>query len=66
MNHRSLRNKAQESKKEDNIKAVNDVQAIMLSPKTPASCMVYKTKLQLHKFSLYCLEKGIVTNVVET
>ncbi|ELT92014.1 hypothetical protein CAPTEDRAFT_209338 [Capitella teleta] len=33
-----------------------DLQAVLLSPKTDASCMFYKTKLQLHIFTLFCLD----------
>ena len=63
--HRDLKTKAQETKKEDKLSAENspdiscwtmDLQAVLLSPKTEASCMFYKTKLQLHNFTLFCFE----------
>ena len=63
--HRRMKTRAQECKskdKDDAIKNSNistwtvDMQAVLLSPKTDASCMYYKTKLQLHNFTLFCLE----------
>ena len=63
--HRLLKQMAQEQKRKDKYEAIEnhhiscwtmDMQAVMLSPKTDASCMYYKTKLQLHNFTLFCLE----------
>ena len=63
--HRELKTMAQQKKAEDKAASVEDsslsvwtmdLQAVLLSPKTDASCMFYKTKLQLHNFTLFCLD----------
>ena len=60
-----MKTRAQECKRKDKDEAIInsnistwtvDMQAVLLSPKTDASCMYYKTKLQLDIFSLFCLE----------
>ena len=63
--HREAKSKAQECKKQDKIQSESDqnlsvwtvdLQAVLLSPKTQASCMFYKTKLHLHNFTAYSLD----------
>lgn len=63
--HRTLKKRAQEMKAHDKMASANDpqtsvwtmdLQAVLLSPKTDASCMFYKTKLQLHNFTVFCLD----------
>lgn len=46
----------EQCKSDENISAwTMDLQAVLLCPKTKASSMYYKTKLQLHNFTLYNL-----------
>ena len=33
-----------------------DLLSVLLCPKTEASCMFYRTKLQVHNFTLFCLD----------
>ena len=63
--HHKLKKKAQQFKKEDKLFAQNspniscwtmDLQSVLLCPKTEASCMFYRTKLQVHNFTLFCLD----------
>jgi hypothetical protein len=63
--HRELKTMARQKKAEDKAASLEDptlsvwtmdLQAVILSPKTDASCMFYKTKLQLHNFTLFCLD----------
>ena len=63
--HRELKQKAQDCKKADKLSAETngnvsvwtmDVQAVLLCPKTDASCMYFKTKLQVHNFTLMNLK----------
>lgn len=65
LEHTQQKTKARDCKKADKVLAEKnpqiscwtmDMQAVMLSPKTQASCMYYKTKLQLHNFTLFCLD----------
>ena len=63
--HRAKKARAQQEKESDKAAAkldptlsvwTMDVQAVMIYPKTAASCMFYKTKLKLHNFTLYSLD----------
>ena len=63
--HRNLKDQARDMKTKDKTEAQEnnqvsawtmDMQAVMVCPKSLASCMYYKTKLQLHNFTFYCLE----------
>ena len=62
--HKNQKDQAQQAKKTDKDIAKDDpttsvwtmdMQCVLLSPKTEASCMYYKTKLQTHNFTLYDL-----------
>jgi len=62
--HRQLKDEAQTCKRNDKTTAKSDatvscwtmdLQAVLLCPKTKASCMYYKTKLQVHNFTLFNL-----------
>ena len=61
--HRKLKDQARDMKTKDKTEACNqvsawtmDMQAVMVCPKSLASCMYYKTKLRLHNFTFYCFE----------
>ncbi|CAH1106749.1 unnamed protein product [Psylliodes chrysocephalus] len=62
--HKLAKNQARKEKDEDKIRCKNkeiycftmDVQAVKLCPKLEASALYYKTKLQVHNFTIYNLE----------
>lgn len=61
--HVNKKDEARQEKSHDKDSANNhksvwtmDLQAMLLCPKTQASCLYYKTKLQVHNFTLFDLE----------
>ncbi|KAJ8347253.1 hypothetical protein SKAU_G00286540 [Synaphobranchus kaupii] len=61
--HVKKKDEARQEKSRDKDSANNeksvwtmDLQAVLLCPKTKASCLYYKTKLQVHNFTLFDLE----------